>query len=197
MNHREKTMSVCQTPGCESNGDAETPREALPGLQICLVCRDRLENDLLGLPKLYDDCVDVLTFDRTVKKSGEVRTEMVETLSSWAKMIVEERGVRSPNLSGIWQLSTFLLIHFDWLVRHPAAAEFAGQVAGLSRAAHAVVHPDPAGPSAGQDEAEMPAPEDVPRQHRPHVVRPDQWMLLNRKIQRAKRVTWRTPGRAA
>jgi hypothetical protein len=216
--------TLCTAPACVS----DRPRLALPGVKICVLCRDKLSNDLLGLPKLYDGCEDALTFEKrgmTPRVSGwrptgisldetamRVRSDMIGVLSSWAVMIVEELDAKSPNLAGIWQLSTFLMIHFDWLLNHPAAADFAEEITDLTKAAHDVIQPEPGvkldigpctHPGCGHTvcatihgEQEF-SPSQVSCDAG-HVLRPDQWLLHTRRIRRAKRVlTQESPRRAA
>lgn len=68
---------------------------------------------------------------------------MVEVLLSWADVVTEKGSVADcSGRSEIGALASFLLDNLDWLTAHPAAADFAGEIAGLVAAAGSVLSPD-------------------------------------------------------
>jgi hypothetical protein len=189
----------------------------LPGLQICAECRERLENDLVGLPSWYESCVDYLDYrqhrfvDRVNSRQPRgivlsdavvtIRSDILSTLASWCGLVVDERGVVGPNQLDIRQLATFLAIHFTWLTAHPAAPDLVDEIAELTEAASGVVLPTnhfrtEVGmcdqPGCGRTVyAESYSEEDqVPYRvgcENGHVWPPDQWLLLRGRLGRASR----------
>jgi hypothetical protein len=58
-------------------------------------------------------------------------------LSSWAKLVADERGIRSRGAtdSKVTRLTRFLLTHLDWIAAHPAAPDFVQEVHDLAATA--------------------------------------------------------------
>jgi len=185
------------------DGDATPPRTA-PGLAICADCREQAEEDLLELPGLYDMCAYMLDTrgkpQLRERVSGRrrrgivlreavvnVRSDVLGVLASWCGLVANERGVPGPDELSVPRLSTFVLIHFGWLTAHPAASEFADELAELADGARAVLQPDNdteielgpcARPGCGWTvRAEGHPPRRV-RCDAGHEWPPEQWLLL-------------------
>ncbi|MGW0965772.1 hypothetical protein [Streptomyces sp. NPDC002516] len=140
----------------EAAGRAAEP--AVPGSRLCPGCRLRLVRDLRRLPRLYDECGQLLTGadrprDRTSgggtasglpfnTAAAEARSGILGTLRSWGALVVQERRVGAPpdNPAGI---TDFLLRYSGWLVEHQAAGELSDEVARCVRRAGRVVDPAP------------------------------------------------------
>jgi hypothetical protein len=189
--------------------------DVLSGQQICSDCRDRLENDLVGLPTWYDSCADYLDSRRhrfvervNSRQPGgivlndavvTIRSDILGTMASWCGLVVDERGVVPPNALDIHALATFLIIHFTWLTAHPAAPDLVDELADLTEAARGVVLPTnhfrtEVGvcdrPGCGQMVyAESYSEEDqVPYRvacENGHEWPPSQWLLLRGRLGRA------------
>lgn len=147
------------TQTCRSRRHDGSPRSpaVLAQLQLCAACRDRLENDLLGLPTWYENGVDCSdhrehrplervsnwTPRRTAVSDAlvTIRSDLLSTLASWSGMVAAERGVIAPNQLDVRQLATFLAIHFTWLTAHPAAPDLVDELTALTQAARSVVVP--------------------------------------------------------
>jgi hypothetical protein len=135
---------------------------AAPRPRLCPVCRGRLRTSLAALPGLHEACADELApAARWLRErvtggtpAGIVLRENVATarsdvktvLVAWASLVVEERRVRGPEGREVAPVVAFLQRHLDWLAAHPAAGEFAAEIAGLESALGAVIDP---GASAG------------------------------------------------
>jgi hypothetical protein len=154
---------LCESLACMGHGDAgkRQPHRAMSGLRLCRGCRRKARSDLIKLPALYKDCERVLTHRRQgymKKVSGRrlndgiclddtamtVRSDIVGVLVSWSGLVVDERGVTGPDKCEVARLVCFLDLHLDWLVAHPAANDFAGEIATLVNAARDVIDPDAA-----------------------------------------------------
>ncbi|WP_174416459.1 hypothetical protein [Nocardia concava] len=73
----------------------------------------------------------------------EARTEITAVLASWAGLVTSERAVPPLRTLDIVGLTGFLAAHLDWLAAHPAAGDFAEELADLARRAVAAVDADP------------------------------------------------------
>ena len=115
---------------------------------------------LFRLPRLYVESEKFLDSDHrprnTQRLSGwrprgisldddvmDVRANVVDVLASWCGMVVEEHQVTGPDKRTVELLASFLRAHLPWLRTHPAAADFADEIAGLVRAVRAVVYSEP------------------------------------------------------
>ncbi len=209
---------LCESLACMGHGDAgqQQPHQAAPGLRLCWGCRHTARSDLIRLPVLYKDCERVLTPRRQgyeKKVSGRrlngislddtavtVRSDIVDVLASWSGLVVDERGVTGPDKREVAQLVGFLDSHLDWLVAHPAAHDFADEIAALVNAARDVIDPDPtlrmelgrcAESGCGHMMYATIRAENEPRRHTVsceagHVWQPQQWLLLGRRIEQAR-----------
>ncbi|MFC9648656.1 MULTISPECIES: OvmZ protein [unclassified Streptomyces] len=171
------------------------------------MCHDRLRDQLLGLPGLYDSCEEELTPARPALtervSSGSprqgvrlneaalvARSELLPVLASWAGLIVTQRKVAGPRRRAAGPLAAFLRLHLDWLAAHPAAAEFAAEILRVTNLARSVLRPQPvvrpelgACPMDGCTAQVRAVQRGADRSHTVgcadgHVVPPHQWMLL-------------------
>lgn len=145
---------ICGTRDC---GEYLSRGEISRGVQLCTPCRNQLASRLRSLPGLYLACEQVLETRRyrsirTARgrmPSGicldeltlTVRSDTISVLSSWCEMIVEERCVSGPSALEITLLTAFLRAHLDWLATHPAAVDFAQEIAGLADGAGQALNP--------------------------------------------------------
>jgi hypothetical protein len=126
-------------------------------VRLCAPCRELLASRLARLPRLYQACEHVLEarryhsirVARGRRPAGicldevtvAVRSDTIRVLSSWCGLIVDERGVTGPREPDIALLASFLRAHLDWLVTHPAAPDFAAEIAHLITGAGEVLNP--------------------------------------------------------
>lgn len=153
------TTTRCRGPWCAaSRPDAGRP---VSGTRLCLGCRTRLAETLRRLPELYRECGErhfrtpapawaerptrrrqaVSTLHAT---AADVRHRLLGVLASWAGMAVESTGARPPRRA-VGDLCAFLHGQLGFLVRHPAAGEFATEVAEAHAGVLRVARPDSVG----------------------------------------------------
>ncbi|MEH0424341.1 hypothetical protein [Streptomyces sp. B21-083] len=60
-----------------------------------------------------------------------LRSQIVELLASWARLVVEERQLPAPEDCTVLGLASFLDHHVPWLAEHPAAPDFDHEIAAL------------------------------------------------------------------
>lgn len=127
------------------------------GVRLCATCRELLASRLASLPRLYKACEQVLEARpyhsiRLVRgrrpagihldeRTVAVRGDTIRVLSSWCQLVVDEHGATGPRGLDIALLTSFLRAHLDWLVTHPAAADFAAEIAHLAAGAGEVLNP--------------------------------------------------------
>ncbi|WP_432103598.1 OvmZ protein [Streptomyces sp. bgisy091] len=208
---------LCVSKTCRR--DPETgvlrPRVRDSASRICRSCHERLRRSLAELPGLYEECERALAHpplqlaERTSGTRGtgiplnmaavNARYEMMSVLSSWAALVTNERDVHAPRRTHR-DLASFLTTHQDWLVAHPAAAEFTDEVASLARSAARAARSNPIrrmdlGPCVhpGCDSV-MYSPVRVTDEQLSRDVRCDaghawpshQWLLLARRLKELK-----------
>jgi hypothetical protein len=121
------------------------------------MCRDRLVKNLLNIPALYSDCgtgagPEVVRVIRKVPRksatthtidpaAAEARAAMRTVLASWAGLVVKERRL-DPPARDVPALARFLCRHVEWLIRHPAAGDMAGEIQELARTARGIAYPN-------------------------------------------------------
>jgi hypothetical protein len=187
--------------------DALYPPELDGRRTICTECRERLEEDLVELPALYELCahmLDLRRHHRGERVSGHrprgialneavvtVRADILGVLASWCGLVSVERAVPGPDELGIRQLTTFLSIHLGWLTEHVSAPDLVDEIADIAATAQEVLRPgtgDPltlgqcARPGCGQPVR----PEGHADGEQPyrlsctagHAWAPDEWLLL-------------------
>ncbi|HEU5158569.1 MAG TPA: hypothetical protein VFU43_16350 [Streptosporangiaceae bacterium] len=184
----------------------------LPGRRLCRPCLARGRTILRALPPLYDDCLHALNPVRrgpiVEKVSGtrpahspndaavEARTKTQAVLASWAHLVSDERGLTTRG-GDVGHLARFLTAHLDWLAAHPGAADFVAEIDELLRGVMRAVDAGPASESelgpcvesgcdgvllargaAGRGGGAPQVRCDTGR----HAWRPDQWLLLRRRL---------------
>lgn len=195
-----------RTCGSRRHHGQDDPPRVGRGLQICVDCRNQVEEHLVGLPEWYEICAHMLDICRPQLRervSGHrphgivlrdavvtVRSDILGVLASWCGLVVGERGVPGPDELSIRELVTFIAIHLNWLTEHLAAPDLVDELEELSRAARAVVQPSNGShvelghcAESGCDavvRAERPNGQDQDRVacDAGHVWRPEQWLLL-------------------
>lgn len=135
------TAALCVGPPC-LDPERAGRRPAVPGLRLCADCRRRLRSDLVELPALHSDCESALvprrnpTGPRVTGSRGSTgivldddalaaRSAITELLASWSALVADERSVGRPARRDPRGLTAFLVTHFDWLLAHSAAGDFA------------------------------------------------------------------------
>jgi hypothetical protein len=146
------------TPRCESQRHEQVGRaEVMPGLQICADCRDRVEDELIALPALFEMCAYMLDPRPNLMRervSGHqprgialreavvtVRTEIFGVMASWCSLVATERGVPGPDELAVRKLANFLAIHLHWLCAHPAAPDLVDELTELANAVSEALRP--------------------------------------------------------
>ncbi|MFF7261166.1 hypothetical protein ACFZCL_12900 [Streptomyces sp. NPDC008159] len=156
--HTTRHPLECEGARCRQAEAAGRARDlAVAGSRLCPTCRLRLTHDLRRLPRLYDECGQLLTGadrprDRTSggplpgmpfnTAAAEARSLILGTLRSWAVLVIDERGVRAPRDTSE-DIVAFLLRHTDWLVAHEAVGELSDELAQCVRRARRVIDPAP------------------------------------------------------
>jgi hypothetical protein len=152
-------QTECDGAACRRRESGGRARElAVAGSRLCPTCRLRLTHDLRRLPRLHDECGQLLTGvdrprDRTSgggtasglpfnTAAAEARSGIVGTLRSWGALVVQERGVGAPPDTPD-EITDFLLRHSGWLLDHEAAGELSDEVARCARRAARVIDPTP------------------------------------------------------
>lgn len=179
--------------------------DAVVGLRICTGCREQAEENLVELPELYNTCAYALDVRPTKPQERvrghrprgivlrdavvSIRSDILCVLASWCSLAATERGVPGPDELSIPRLSSFTLIHFGWLIAHPAGADFTDELAELVDRARAVLAPEPA-PESSLGPCPRPgcgwtlhADEHPPKRIHcgaGHEWPPEQWLLLLR-----------------
>ncbi|URN12622.1 hypothetical protein LUW77_16020 [Streptomyces radiopugnans] len=173
--------------------------------------RDTVRGDLLRLRDLYEESIAaqasaarppaerVAAYGcRTHRHRGialddravSVRSDVLAVLTSWTGMVADERAVPPPD-ARVPSLVGFLEANLDWLLGHPAGADFAGETAELNAALCAVLDREltPAGPrggdmcgarlrAGGARDVRLPLPE--VRCEAGHMWQARHWLLLGR-----------------
>jgi len=112
---------------------------------------------------------------------------------------VDERPVRARPRRTIGELSRFLLEHLRWLAGHPAAGDAVTEIADVARTAEELTSARPASrlelgtcgePGCGGMVTASVGPAADPSSigcDRGHAWRPNEWLLLARRLERAQR----------
>ncbi|WP_433544700.1 hypothetical protein ACQPZG_05580 [Streptomyces sp. CA-294286] len=136
----------------------------MTGTSLCLHCRSRLAEALSRLPALYRQCeerhfrapapawakppgprrhVPVATLHAP---AADARRAVLGVLASWAGLTVQSTGARAPRRE-VGELCAFLHRNLGHLVRHPAAGEFAAEVADVHSRAERIALPPQEAPA--------------------------------------------------
>lgn len=104
--------------------------------QVCADCRDRVEGNLVDLSELYEMCTFAVVLSGhgpgSTHPALAVQAETSRSLAWWCGVVASARGVTAPEGTRVRGLTSFLAIHLDWLLAHPAAPEFAGALDQLT-----------------------------------------------------------------
>jgi hypothetical protein len=203
-------------PSPVPRGAAHACSPAVPGLRLCHACLARTRQNLRALPPLYDDCADAMNpaplgyvrervsgsrEARTVNETAlEARMRIKVVFVSWARLVTDERRLTARG-DHVGNLARFLTVHLHWLAAHHGAADFVTELDELVSYALHVIDAGPAVPielgaciepgcggllvapapglGAGRPEVRC----DSGR----HSWRPDQWLLLRRRLDLAGR----------
>jgi hypothetical protein len=186
------------------------PRTAGKTGRLCRACLSTTRRDLAALPELYAECAEHNPLSGKgelrdkVRSSREIslplpdaavhaRAEIRGVLASWSGLVVAELGpVGAPSRS-VPEMTNFLIRNLNWLATHPAAADFATEVAELTAGAGRALDPGqkkrtPLGTCTEVAcDALLYADREVRRIvcERGHESRYDQWLLLGRNLERA------------
>lgn len=191
----------CRIPGRHTDACAtETtcrgcaPARAADGLQLCPRCTSGIGRDAQRAAALDPDLALALIGQAEPGSRGdhggisladaavEARTLIRAVLSSWCRLIAEERGIRLPGvwtydrlptgvhgpLRPVWRvndslpgMAAYIATHATWLAAHPAAAEAADEMANLASRAFGAAYPSgtriiPIGACPAVDHDQMP-----------------------------------------
>lgn len=212
------TSALCVGHKCGNVPHGTRPRRtAAPGLRLCTTCYHDLKASLIELPGIYDDCESALhprrnpTLQRVSgsRQSPGIRLDegaitarsgIVGFLASWSALVADERSVHRPPHRSPDALADFLLTHLNWLLAHATAADFAAEIAELTRHARRSAYTQPAlridlgqcihadcnaamttSPSACDDRRTREVSCSAGHSWQPH-----QWLLLSRQIQQTR-----------
>lgn len=131
--------------------DQPAPRLTRHGL-LCDRDTRRLEQHLAELPARVHQLRAVLPGVQAPKRDGSRHTKghppvplnlaahdhldlLAATVTSWVRLVAEERGLRGPDRPEVGRLSGWLLGQLDWLVEQPWVDDLAEEMRDLSRVA--------------------------------------------------------------
>lgn len=155
----QKPVRWCGGAECAARVDAgHSCRPAVRDLQLCSACRDALTAGLRRMPRLYEECGQLLDGGRAPgsireRTSGgavtgiplntaavEVRASITGALGAWTGLVAEARRTPPPPRT-VTHLSAFLIRHVDWLAAHPASGDASAEIAALLRTGQRVLRP--------------------------------------------------------
>ncbi|MGI5341556.1 hypothetical protein ACQEVS_31225 [Streptomyces sp. CA-181903] len=134
------------------------------------------------------------------------RSRILGTLSSWAALVADERGVGAPRRRPA-ELAAFLLVHLDWLLCHAAAGDFVEELLDAAETARrsayvkpslaanlgSCVHPGCAQPLSPAPVSGTKSVGQV-RCAAGHTWLPHQWLALMRNLRRERGLGRSTEG---
>ena len=140
--------------------EARPRRSAAPGLRLCIACYHELKRNLIELPVIYDDCESTPLPQRnpilqrvsgTRQETGisldegaiTTRSRILGFLASWCVLVADERAITKPTRRNPAELATFLIVHLNWLLAHPAAADFAEEICRTTTCARSSAYTQP------------------------------------------------------
>jgi hypothetical protein len=203
---------LCGSGNCRRFQGERRPRCAEPGLRLCRTCCARVRDDIAELPRLYEECESALTqlpfvLDHKVR-GGErrglnlneaavnARLNMKSVLATWSGMVADERRLSKLARRDVAHLVTFLMVHLNWLLAHPAAPDFVDEIAVIASTARRASRSGPAlhldlglcvqdscdgamfATRSGRDASSSLQV----RCEAGHVWRPQEWLLLARRV---------------
>lgn len=149
---------LCISPRCRAHGQHAddctddqcrgcVPRRAADGSNLCHVCGRKLGEDIAEAGRLWAELGLVLTagerpgervsgasVDKSLnlnERAMKCRTHIWATLSTWARLVSDERNVRPP-IDQPAAIASWLHRHTEWLAAHGAAGEVADQMAEIA-----------------------------------------------------------------
>lgn len=146
------------THGLEADGTPRQRRMA-DGLTVCVWHRDRAERAVAELPGLYEFLTGRLVASGSSGPSGmpnggskdpgidlnhrvaQCRTDIRTNLTTWARVVVEERGIHCPP-DTIPAIAAFLVAQMDWFAGQPFARQFVSDVVDDWATAKALADPN-------------------------------------------------------
>lgn len=156
---------LCESPRCRipRRHDDDCPDQqacggclkarAADGLRLCLHCGDRIAVDAVKAASMDPALALALTPQGEPGRRGDhggitlsdaaldARTMLRAVLTSWCRMVSEERGISLPASDAPMALGAYIATHARWLAAHPAAGECADEMADLARQTHAAAYP--------------------------------------------------------
>ncbi|WP_165984125.1 hypothetical protein [Streptomyces sp. YIM 98790] len=148
--------ALCSGSLCRQRAaTARAAHPAAPGQRLCVRCRNRLRDTLLGLPSLHGECGQLLSTARTSgaarqKISGgrpsglpfnadaaDVRSDIKGLLASWSALVADENALAPPPCT-VGGLARFLVRHLRWLAAHPAAGDASAEFAEVGERARRI-----------------------------------------------------------
>ncbi|MPZ81264.1 MAG: hypothetical protein GEV28_13035 [Actinophytocola sp.] len=154
IGYNQRDEPICASR--QHDGDRLPPRVAA-GRQLCIRCRNQVEENLVELPALYELCAHMLDMRHHIREQAgdhgargteltdtvvAIRSDILGVLASWCGLVTGERGVTGPDELSIRRLTSFLAIHLSWLTEHTAAPDFADELAELASTARDVLRHD-------------------------------------------------------
>ncbi|WP_059008595.1 hypothetical protein [Streptomyces specialis] len=154
--------SLCLGNNCGSRPQATRPHPpAGSAPRLCATCHHSLSAALLELPQIYEDCEPALLPRRNPalqRVSGSrrstgilldeevitIRSGIIGFLASWSALVADERSVTRPVRRQPAELAAFLVRHLNWLVDHPAGADFIEEIAHITTHAQRSAYTQPA-----------------------------------------------------
>lgn len=133
--------------------DLPAPRWALASTMLCRRCAAALEQRLAETAAMVDLLRAHLGGHTTTRGDGRGSTawpiplnvnahDLLQhypaVLSSWVRMVCEERSLRGPDRPDPAVLSGWLLSQLDWLVEQPWVDDLADEIRDLSNTAHGI-----------------------------------------------------------
>lgn len=156
---------LCASPRCHSRGqhwdDCNTadcagclPRQAARDSQLCVGCNRKLAADIASVPELHGELGLRLAHgngagEKVATKPGsrtpdpkimQIRGDIRLLLTTWARIIVEQRHVEPP-ADNLHVIGAFLGTHATWLGQQPFANEPADQFADMQHKAWNAAYP--------------------------------------------------------
>jgi hypothetical protein len=137
--------------------DPSRPRRALDGLYLCEGCLAQLTGNLAQLPGLYAELAELLAVggqagQRVSGSPGrplpinlgvaEHRGQIQAVLASWARVVVDERGITVPDSDEVAVTAPWLATHVTWFAGHQFADEVVHEIRKLTGRAHKLRDPD-------------------------------------------------------
>jgi len=120
---------------------------------LCAECLDNLRRNLVRLPELYRECEERLDNRRALgmeRISGGMstgislnegivaaRATVLAVAASWAGLVADERATATRPHRDVADLSRFLLAHLDWLAGHAAVGDAVAELGQAVTAAEA------------------------------------------------------------